>query len=159
MGNCLALQDNVVRVMKADGEILEYKSPILAHQVLKEFSGHAISDSVPVLRQLQPNTKLLAGHLYYLVPPPPKAGKKKVRFAEPEVQGSQDSSSVVRIKVVISKQELQALLNKGGISVNTVDMLSLLPGEQATENEDKCHKKDDGFEGWKPALESIPELV
>ncbi|XP_054787797.1 uncharacterized protein LOC129293727 [Prosopis cineraria] len=156
MGNCLVLQDNVVQVMKPDGEILEYKSPILVHQVLDEFSGHSISDSVPALRHLQPNTKLLAGHLYYLVLPTPKAVKKKVRFQDPEVQGSQESSGVVRIKVVISKQELQALLRKGGISVNNVNMLSLLHGEQVTESEDKCHN---GFHGWKPALESIPELV
>ncbi|KAK4281657.1 hypothetical protein QN277_013122 [Acacia crassicarpa] len=159
MGNCLVLPDNVVQVMKTDGEILEYKSPILVHQVLKEFSGHAISESVPVLRRLQPNTKLLADHLYYLVPPSQEPAKKKVRFADPEVQDSQESSSVVRIKVVISKQELQAMLNKGGISVNNVNMLSLLPGEPVTESEDKSHKKNEGLQGWKPALESIPELV
>lgn len=42
MGNCLVLlQENVVRVMKTDGKILEYKALIKVEQVLIDFSGHA----------------------------------------------------------------------------------------------------------------------
>ncbi|KAJ1379824.1 hypothetical protein SESBI_46542 [Sesbania bispinosa] len=159
MGNCLVLEANVVRIMKSDGKVLEYKTPIKVHQILNQFSGHAISDS---LKHLHPNSRLLNGHLYYLVPlPPPKANsKKKVRFAEPEVVEGAKESGVVRIKLVISKQELQHMvLQKGGISVN--EMLSLAHGDRGLimdGEEDVCRKNDDGSQVWKPVLESIPEV-
>ena len=160
MGNCLVVQENIVRIMKADGKILEYKAPIKVEQVLIEFSGHAVSDSLQVLRHLQPNAKLLSGQLYYLVPlplpPPSPKASKKVRFADPEVQGVQESS-VVTIKLVITKQELRDMLQKGGVSVDK--MLSLVHGEKGIdEGEDLSEKCDDGSQGWRPALESIPEV-
>ncbi|KAK7244895.1 hypothetical protein RIF29_39724 [Crotalaria pallida] len=163
MGNCLVLQENIVRVMKTDGKILEYKTPIKVEQVLTEFSGHAVSDSLPVLQHLQPNIKLLCGKLYYLVPLPlplrPPKASKKVRFANPEVQGVEESK-VVRIKVVISKQELHDMLQKGGISVEK--MLLSIHSEKVMDggDEDLSEKGDDvsTHPGWKPALESIPEV-
>ena len=155
MGNCLVLQESVVKIMKTDGKILEYKAPIKVQQVLTEFSGHAVADS---LRHLQPNTRLHGGQLYYLIPPPPpsaKARKKKVRFADQEVEGVQENK-VVRIKLVISKQELHNMLHEGGISVTK--MMSLVHGEEGIEEEDKSTKSDGDFREWKPALESIPEV-
>ncbi|XP_061361941.1 uncharacterized protein LOC133305715 [Gastrolobium bilobum] len=160
MGNCLVLQENMVRIMKTDGKILEYKkTPIKVHQVLNQFPGHAISDSLPVLHHLHPNTTLHNGQLYYLVPlphPSPKATKKKVRFAEPEVAEGAHESGVVRIKLVISKQELHDILQKEGISIH--EMLSLVHGEKGFDGQDECKKCDDGSQGWKPALESIAEV-
>ncbi|KAJ7976129.1 DUF4228 domain-containing protein [Quillaja saponaria] len=158
MGNCLVLQENIVKIMKADGKILEYKAPIKVQQVLSEFSGHAISDTVPVIRHLQQDTRLFGGQLYYLVPlplPSPKVGKKKVRFLNPEVQIEKESS-VVRVKLVISKQQLQDMLQKEGISVN--EMVARLQSEEGIDGGDVL-KTDDCCEGWKPVLESIPELI
>ncbi|KAI5425475.1 uncharacterized protein LOC127125645 [Lathyrus oleraceus] len=89
-----------------------------------------------------------------VLPPPPPAspkGVKKVRFANPEVQDVH-KSSVVRIKLVISKQKLQDMLDNGGISVDK--MLSLAHGE------DLCKENDDDSLGeWKPELKSIPEVI
>ncbi|CAL0326735.1 unnamed protein product [Lupinus luteus] len=127
MGNCLVLQENVVRIMKIDGKILEYKIPIKVEQVLKEFSGHAVYDSLPFLQHLHPNTKLVCDQFYYLVPlPTPQLPKaiKKVRFSDPEVQ----ESRVVRVKIVISKKELHDMLQKEGISVEK--MLSRVQNEK-----------------------------
>ncbi|XP_020213766.1 uncharacterized protein LOC109797992 [Cajanus cajan] len=154
MGNCLVLQENVVKIMKTDGKILEYKIPIKVEEVLIQFSGHAVSESLTVLRYLEPNTKLLKGKLYYLVPLPPPSPKtnKKVRFADPEVQDMK-KSNVVRIKVVISKQELQDMLQSGGFSVSK--MMSLVHEDKG---EDLSQKSEDVSQGWKPALESIPEV-
>ncbi|CAL0310523.1 unnamed protein product [Lupinus luteus] len=157
MGNCLVLQDKVVRIMKTDGKILEYKTPIKVEQVLSEFSGHAVSDSLQVLQHLQPSTKLLCSQFYYLVPlpkPPSPKASKKVRFANPEVQGVQESR-VVRIKLVISKQELHDMLQKEGISVEKI--LSKVQNGKVVDadNEDLSL---DVSEGWKPALESISEV-
>lgn len=177
MGNCLVVQENVVRVMKTDGKILEYRTPIRVEEVVVQFSGHAVSDSQTVLRHLQPNTKLLSGQLYYLVPlpqtptptptaaPPSPKARKKVRFANPEVQdvqkSSSSSSSVVRIKLVISKHELQHMLLQNGGNISVDKMLSLVHGEKGIEDgEDLLSQKtsDDGSLGWKPALDSIPEI-
>ncbi|BAT85869.1 hypothetical protein LR48_Vigan03g243300 [Vigna angularis] len=154
MGNCLVLQEKVVRIMKTDGKILEYKTPIRVEEVLLQFSGHAVSESLTVVRYLEPQTKLVRGQLYHLValPPPSPKTNKKVRFADPEVQDVQ-KSNVVRIKLVISKQELQDMLQNGGFSVS--NMLSLVDEVKV---EDLSQKNDDVSQGWKPALESIPEV-
>ncbi|GER33730.1 D-alanine--D-alanine ligase A [Striga asiatica] len=115
--------------MKPDGKILEYKSPIKVHQVLSEFTHHSLSDRVPVSKHMHPNADLAGARLYYLLPlpvPPPQKkpaeesknrSKKRVRFTE-DVKGGGSSDGpqgetaggAVRIKIVISKQELQAML-------------------------------------------------
>lgn len=160
MGNCLVLEASmVVKIVKSDGKTLKYKTPIKVHQILKQFSNHAVSDSQ--LMHLHPNTKLLNDELYYLVPlplPSPKANKKKVRFAEPEIEGGGASESgLIRIKLVISKQELQHMVHNGGISVN--EMLSLVHDEKGVDGtQDVCRRIDYCSQGWKPALESIPEV-
>lgn len=161
MGNCLVLEEKSVSVMKTDGKILEYKAPIQVHQILSEFSHHAISDKLPVVKHLHPNTELLQGKLYYLLPLPQPAKKKttpkkKVRFAEDVVEKERRSSGAVRIKLVITKQELQAILAKEGVSVE--DMMS-----QAKKEPIKIlsFDRDEGgmdLKGRSPALESIPEV-
>ncbi|TKV99311.1 hypothetical protein SEVIR_8G034400v4 [Setaria viridis] len=55
----------------------------------------------------------------------------------------------VRVKLVISKQELKKMLDKEGMSLD--DMVSLMRKEQASDREQDC------CGGWRPALESIPE--
>ncbi|OAY40858.1 uncharacterized protein LOC110622471 [Manihot esculenta] len=152
MGNCLVLQEKLIKVMKPDGKILEYKAPITVHQVLSDFSGHAISDSLQAFQHLLPETKLLGGKLYYLVPlplPSPKA-KKKVRFSVPEEEDKKEN--IVRIKLVISKQELQEILQKEGVTVDS--MISQLQDQRRVETVDTS----DNTGYWKPVLESIPEI-
>ncbi|GMI71053.1 hypothetical protein like AT3G10120 [Hibiscus trionum] len=132
MGNCLAAEDKVIRVMQPDGKIFEYQAPINVQQVLSDFSGHALSDSFSGFHHLRPDAKLLSGQLYYLVPlpsPSKKGRKKKVRFSDPEVNDdSQGNPGVVRIKLIISKQELQELLQRGGVSAE--DMVSQIQSKQ-----------------------------
>ncbi|MED6206727.1 hypothetical protein PIB30_029583 [Stylosanthes scabra] len=192
MGNCLVLhhENNMVRVMKSDGKILEYKPPIKVHQVLAQFSGHhAISQSLQPIHHLHPNTKLLKGHIFYLVPvsspslqsPSPRSSskKKKVRFAEQEVvvmeekgakensinTNDDDKNGVVRIKVVISKQKLLDMMMQKAEIISVDELLSLADhGGRVIE---ECHdnnnnnnhdNNNNGSIGWKPCLESIPEL-
>ncbi|CAN0847050.1 Uncharacterized protein At1g66480 [Linum grandiflorum] len=184
MGNCMVVEEKVLKVMRPDGKILEYSTPILAHEVLSDFPGQysalsaAASDSSSVQQHiLIPDAKLLGGKLYFLVPIPcstpqlavKKKTKKKVRFCVPEVkkqsikmeEESEEKSGggVVRIKLVISKQELEELLKRGGVSMR--DMVSHLQGQQqqrmvkkVAEEEEEEENDDD----WKPSLESIPEL-
>ncbi|KAL7092228.1 hypothetical protein ACP275_12G152800 [Erythranthe tilingii] len=159
MGNCLVLEEKIVRVMKTDGKILEYKSPIKVHQILSEFSNHAISDKLPVLKHLHPNTEMVQNHLYYLLPPPlpiktttaTKTKKKKtVRFSDDVIDNHENraTGSVVRIKLVISKKELQAMLINGGVSVD--DLISNQMQKEESTNGRAV--------SLSPALESIPEV-
>ncbi|KAF5750514.1 hypothetical protein HS088_TW03G00851 [Tripterygium wilfordii] len=157
MGNCLVVEDKVIRVMKPDGKILEYRAPINVNQVTSEFSGHAISDSLQVIHHhLLPETKLLGGHLYYLEPlpssPPEIRKKKKVRFSNPETE----ESGVVRIKIIISKQELHEILQKEGVSAD--DMLSHLQFPEKVSKVDRSSEEEENSNRWKPALESIAEV-
>ncbi|XP_047963798.1 uncharacterized protein LOC125208257 [Salvia hispanica] len=150
MGNCLvAEQKSVISVMKTDGKIIEYKSPIKVHQILCEYSHHAITDKLPVVKHLHPNTELLRGRLYYLLPlPVPAKKKKRVRFSDDVVEEERRrGTGAVRIKVVISKKELQAMLAKEGVSVE--EMITEVRKEPL-----KIDSKSIGLKG----LESIPEL-
>ncbi|XVF55731.1 hypothetical protein PTKIN_Ptkin06aG0060400 [Pterospermum kingtungense] len=163
MGNCLVLEEKVIRVMKTDGKILEYQAPIKVQQVLSDFSGHALSDSISGnFQHLQPDSKLLSGHLYYLIPvpsPSQKSKKKKVRFSNPEVTSDKQESpaGVIRIKLVISKQELQELLQRG-VSVHDMASVSRIQSEQSTNGIDTSDDAGDNCRGWKPVLDSIAEV-
>ncbi|KAK4730731.1 hypothetical protein R3W88_023719 [Solanum pinnatisectum] len=187
MGNCIVLQEKVVKVMKTDGKILEYKAPIKVHQILSQFSSHVISNSHQVIenQHLQPDDDLLGGQIYYLLPslPKPKSAKKKVKFGNDQVkkkvkfanddqlvndhekvnfandqvellEANHDhhhKKEVIRVKIVISKKELQELLSssEGGI-IKVDDMIkSTTIVEESTIN----------GKGWKPILDIIPEIL
>ncbi|XP_060184521.1 uncharacterized protein LOC132614156 isoform X1 [Lycium barbarum] len=168
MGNCIVLQEKIVKVVKKDGKILEYKAPIKVHQVLSQFSGHVISNSLQVIdnQHLQPDDDLLGGQIYYLLPqlpvqPPPKSAKKKVKFVSDQVKKKvkfandqlveeevKQKTEVVRIKIVITKKELQALLNSEDGLIKVGDIKSTTIVDDSTTN---------GIE-WKPVLDIIPEL-
>ncbi|XP_065043250.1 uncharacterized protein LOC135676235 [Musa acuminata AAA Group] len=141
MGNCLILQEKkVIEIMRMDGEVLRYPSPLKVQQVLNEFPGHAISDALPVIACLDPEKRMRHGQLYYLLPP-----KKPV--AETSA-----GEGLVRIKLVVSKQELKEMVRKGGVSLD--DMMSLLRREQ--QGRGGASEKERAME-WRPTLESIPE--
>ncbi|XP_077240046.1 uncharacterized protein LOC143880955 [Tasmannia lanceolata] len=162
MGNCLVLQENVIKIMKVDGKILEYKPPLKVHQVLSEFSGHLISDELPVLQNLRPETKMRSGCLYYLLPPPLPSiedNRKALEAKNPvtniaTVAG--EGMGVVRIRVVVTKQELKDMLTKEGVSVD--DVISYLQKKPTIDDAgDDDNGSSEGYRGWRPVLESIPE--
>ncbi|WOL02291.1 hypothetical protein Cni_G11010 [Canna indica] len=140
MGNCLVLQEKkVIKIMRMDGEILQYQSPLQVQQVLDEFPGHAISNELPVVTYLDPAMSMRHGQLYYLLPP-----------KKPAAQTSDAGAGVIRIKLVITKKELKDMLRKGGVSPD--DMLSFLQREQSNRSTEKERSVE-----WRPTLESIPE--
>lgn len=152
MGNCIAVQEKVIKVMKTNGEILEYRAPIKVQQLLSDHAGHAVSDQLPAVRHLRPDSSMVSGHLYYLLPSP--------EFDRKEVEGEkQGRSGVVRIKVVIRKQELEVMLTKGEV-LSVDDLVSISQLQQKKQSDDDNDNSFDGNRrrGWKPVLASIPEV-
>ena len=88
----------------------------------------------------------------------PSPGSLKVQEAltEPGVlpvkapAAAVDPAGAVRVKLVISKQELKKMLDKEGMSLD--DMVSLMRKEAGDREREECCGV-----GWRPALESIPE--
>ncbi|WOK97323.1 hypothetical protein Cni_G06031 [Canna indica] len=142
MGNCLVLDQEreVIKIMRMDGEILEYQSTLSVQQVLDEFPGHAIADELPALQYLDPANCMKHGQLYYLLLLPPKMPVATERGG-------------IRVKMIVTKQELKELLSKGGFSHG--DMVSLLRRE---ERRSVAIGKERKLE-WKPTLERIPEGI
>lgn len=138
-----------------DGKILEYKAPLQVHQVLSEFAGHSISDGLPVRRHLPSNTEMRGGHLYYLLPPPLPSSNTDVKASNTSnpMVDADHGKGVVRIKMVITKQELRDMLAKGGLSVD--QLISQLQKKQSADS--VGGDANETYRGWKPALESIPE--
>ncbi|THG14851.1 uncharacterized protein At1g66480-like [Camellia sinensis] len=158
MGNCIAIckpnsnksgsesaadeHRKVLQVVKTDGKILEFKSPITVKDFLVNFSGFSIAVSQILSKPLPPSYELKLGKTYHLLPPPPSP---PTSTAEKTAQ----SNGVKRIKVVITKQQLQELLSKQR-SIEDV----LLSG---LERKSSSSSVDSASTCWKPKLESIPE--
>uniref|UniRef100_A0ACD5Y4U5 Uncharacterized protein n=1 Tax=Avena sativa TaxID=4498 RepID=A0ACD5Y4U5_AVESA len=130
MGNCLVIQDrkeiNVMGVV--DGEILK--------ALPAPPSKGAEADALPAGDM---------GQLYRLFP----AAAGKVPSAADDDQGA-----VVRVKLVISKQELRRMLGKDEQALSMDDMVALMrrrSEEQRRQQQISCCR------GWRPALHSIPE--
>ncbi|KAL5710645.1 hypothetical protein ACHQM5_021184 [Ranunculus cassubicifolius] len=144
MGNCLVSASKFVQVMKIDGERLEYKVPVKVYQVLSEFPGHSISDSLPVRRHLSSDTDMHGGCLYYLLPPLLPATAKVMNNVKEKSKGT----GLVRIKIVMTKQELREMLAK---EIQSVDEIVC----QMQNKENRERYRNCG--GWKPVLDSITE--
>ncbi|ESQ40302.1 hypothetical protein EUTSA_v10014801mg [Eutrema salsugineum] len=180
MGNCLVMEKKVIKIVRNDGKVLEYREPIRVHHILTQFSGHSLFDNnTRHHRHLLPEAKLLSGRLYYLLPTTMNQNKKKnkkVTFANPEVEderlvnedhdddsGTESSTnssddnkinlSVVRMKIVVHKQELEKLLQGG--PVHEMMYQSLEKQVLLTDHHDdnlECNR------GWRPVLDCIPEF-
>jgi len=145
MGNCLALgkpisgscciactmrkRVKVVKVAKEDGKILEFSSPIHVKDILINFPTNAIGDSKNATETLSQDHELKGGKLYYLIP----------RNKEAE----QGSGGTKRIKILITKQQLQRLVTK---EMSLQELLSVVKTDVVSLTCDR-----------KPILDSIPE--
>ncbi|CAF1791845.1 hypothetical protein F2Q70_00006752 [Brassica cretica] len=171
MGNCLVMEKKVIKIVRNDGKVLEYREPTTVRHILTQFSGHSLFDNNSTCHLL-PDAKLFCGRVYYLVPTTMKKKKtKKVTFADPEVEedarvlreevfdtcesnidgGDNKNVSVMRMKIVVSKQELEKLLQGGSVHemvYQTLEKQTLLSDDDNLE----CNT------GWRPMLDGIPEI-
>ncbi|XP_061340562.1 uncharacterized protein LOC133287026 [Gastrolobium bilobum] len=140
-GSCfpgaMAKKGKFVRVAKPDGKILEFSSPIHVKDILTNFPVYGIGVSKKASESLSPDHELKAGRLYYLLPSlhsPPSL--TSIGNKEPD-------SGIKRIKVIITKQQLQQLVTK---QISLEDILSQV---QTVDVNSPSNRK--------PKLDSIPE--
>jgi len=127
----------IVRVAKPDGKILEFSTPIHVKDILENYPASGVGVSKKVTEPLSLDHELKAGRLYYLLPslhsPPNLASLRDV-----ETDGG-----IKRIKVIITKQQLERLVNK---QISVEDILSEV---QTVGVKFPNHRK--------PKLDTIPE--
>lgn len=166
MGNCLVLykpttrscdgaaedkNHKVLKIVKIDGKVLELKSPITVNDLLANFSGFGVSVSESASQNLPSTYKLKVGKKYYLRPFLNSTGIISPTNTSSPVETEEAAEGVKRIKVVITKQQLQELLSK---QISVEDVLSGLGvGGRTTSS---C--VDSASTCWKPKLEPIEEL-
>ncbi|KAF0896497.1 hypothetical protein E2562_024356 [Oryza meyeriana var. granulata] len=141
MGNCLVIQDDrdkEIKIMGMDGgEILKLQQDALAG--FPPSHGIVSDDDAAVPAQQHLDDMAAAGQLYHLFP---------AKAAPPAAAAAVDTGGVVRVKLVISKQQLKKMLHKDAISLD--DMVSLMQKQASEQEIISCR-------GWRPALKSIPE--
>ncbi|BFG19379.1 hypothetical protein CerSpe_056530 [Prunus speciosa] len=119
--------------------------------MLMNFSGSGISVSKQASELLPPYYKLKLGKVYYMIP---LLGSVASDASSAGIISSvdvteKDRAATTRIKIVITKQQLQELLTR---QISVQEVLS------ASGLEQKSCSFNDSSTNWKPRLESIPEL-
>nr|KYP57049.1 hypothetical protein KK1_003303 [Cajanus cajan] len=130
----MAKKVKVVRVAKPDGKILEFSIPIHVKDILTNYPDYCVGVSKEVTESLSPDHELKAGRLYYLLPS---------LHTPPNLKSLKTGGGVKRIKVVITKQQLEQLVTKQ-ISVEDILSEAQTVGVNFPSNR-------------KPKLDSIPE--
>ncbi|KAJ1381010.1 hypothetical protein SESBI_45546 [Sesbania bispinosa] len=134
----MAKQGKVVRIAKPDGKILEFSSPIHVKDILTaNFPAYGIGVSKKAIEPLPPDHELKAGRLYHLIP------SLCSHPNLPSLGNKEPGDGIKRIKVVITKQQLEQLVTK---QISLEDILSEVQtvGANLSINQ-------------KPKLDSIPE--
>lgn len=134
MGNCLgrceiypglsivvsgmSKQSKVVRVVKLDGKIIEFSSPILVKDVLKNFPELHLgaSNEASESEHLCPDYELRAGRLYFLLRS--QCGSSSNGSS---IGNSEMASGSKRVKIVITRKQLEMLVSK---QISLEDVLS-----------------------------------
>ncbi|KAI6672492.1 hypothetical protein NL676_000398 [Syzygium grande] len=130
IGNCVSCisisprqQGEVLQIVKLDGKIAKLTAPVL----VKDLSTNLV---------------------YYVLPAAAAAAMSPERVPSTSGQSEQSDGVKKRIKIVITKQQLQQLLSK---SVSVEEIL-------AGTNKETCQDRGlDSPRNWRPRLDSIPE--
>lgn len=195
MGNCMqSLAGDIfnekavefVRVMRADGKVLEFRAPVSVDDLLNGHEGYTVVHPDPVHEPLRADCKLIPGEVYYLLPADQSNDGSCLQgrpISIPAIVSMSDfnrsedaddcssehasdpgrtkfasavknkESGAVRLKVVITKQQLAALLAKDPTDKISAleNLLVRLPAvaREPTSTARNC--------GWRPALERIAE--
>jgi len=174
--------EEIIMVMRTDGMIMEYMPPLVVRDVMAAFPQHSVAHSEDAhCRSLSPDQKLVPGQLYRLLilPDSPSLSKDAVlpegksidngrmegrisseRHAStrtpPSVECVENGSGIIRVKMVMSKRELEALLSHR--SIKEKSFLRHLQCKGLYIKEDYVARRRCGKDGWRPSLESIVEV-
>ncbi|KAE9608824.1 hypothetical protein Lal_00020182 [Lupinus albus] len=130
---CISKQGKFVRVAKPDGKVLEFSSPIHVKDILNKFPDFGVCVSKEeTSHPLSLDHELKTRRLYHLIPS---------MLSSPNINTTQGNTK--RIKVVITKQQLEKLVTK---QISIEDILT----EVQTVSVDFPNKQ-------KPKLDPIPE--
>lgn len=172
MGNCLDLgrgivmsreiEEQFIKIKKVDGKILEYRGRLFVKDLLRDYDGHAVSNCESSRsHQLSPEYELLPGQIYYLVPNNTRDVSSNDgginNFNEKGQEGAmkpEGDNGVVRLKIVITKRQLEEMLSKSLSNKNT-SIEDMIVEFQSKSREDPSVKPS--YSGWRPSLESISE--
>lgn len=167
-----------IMVMRSDGKIMEYTPPLLVTDLMAAFPQYSVVHSEDATgRPLSPDQTLVPGHLYRLliIPDLPSFSRDAVlsevksidndRFEgtisserrastrpPPSVKYVENGSGIIRVKMVVSKRELQELLSHPSRKEKSFLPQLMLRGE------DDVTRGRGVNDGWRPSLESIPEV-
>lgn len=186
MGNCLQLgrgillsreiEEQLIKIKKVDGKILEYRAHLFVKDLLMDYDGHAVVNCESSCHQLSPEYELLPGQIYFLVPNKTactdvssndggisfnQKGQEGVPLKPADDKVVSEKNGVVRLKIVITKRQLEEMLSKSMSNKKTSieDMIVEFQSKsQIMEpaREDPASVKPT-YSGWRPSLESISE--
>lgn len=133
----LSICRKVLKVVKMDGKVMEFKAPVMVRELLVNYEGFGVKSSRKSSEELPPSYELQLGRIYYLLPR---------EFRAPAAADGGATAAVKRIKVVITKKQLEELLSK------KTSMEKIIFGiDKACSN--------DLATNWKPNLAPIPEEI
>jgi len=168
-------EEEFIVVTRSDGKIMEYTPPLLVRDLMAAYPQHSLvhSEDATCL-SLSPDKKLVPGQPYRLLRTPnsPSLSKNAV-LSEAEsidngrisrerrvstrvlssVKNVQNGSRIIRVKTVISKRELEALLSECSKEKKSVEQVMIQL--QCKAKEEQVAKRCST--GWRPSLQSIPE--
>ncbi|KAK2633874.1 hypothetical protein Ddye_028666 [Dipteronia dyeriana] len=139
----------VLRIVKVDGKLLEMKSPVKVEEILTSFSGSGIGVSEKASEFLPLNYQLKLGKVYYVIP---SINSEKEKAVEAETDAK--AGGVKRIKVVITKKQLQQLLEK---QLSIEEVLLAVERRSSSTSSASWEVESPTRSNWKPKLEAIPE--
>lgn len=172
-------REEFILVMRSDGKIIEYMPPLVVRDLMAAYPQHSVVHSEDAKGCfLSADKKLVPGQLYRLrlIPDSPSLSKDAIlseaksahnRSLDDSISSerrasSQPPSSVqngrgfIRVKMVMSKRELDALLSDR--SMNEKSLFSRLQCKVQNSKEDYLATRRWSNDGWRPSLESIPEI-
>ncbi|GAB2228537.1 hypothetical protein Droror1_Dr00022657 [Drosera rotundifolia] len=140
--NRVALDEDfskVLQVVKLDGKVIEFDAPIRVKDLLAAYPNLYVGAFREATQPLPLDCKLKVGGIYYLLP----------YFADRPCKDDEqiDDAPAKRVKMVITKQQLQLLLSK---DIRIEDFFLEL-------DKGSCRSLDDAARSWRPTLQAIPE--
>lgn len=155
-GNCVSCisisarrQGKFLQIVKLDGKIIKLTAPVLVKDLSRNLGGSGIGLSKGDSKRLPLNHVLNLGKVYYVLPADAAAATMSPERGPSTASQSEQSDGVKkRIKIVITKQQLQQLLSKS------------LSVEEVLAGSEKGISQGRGLDSpgnWRPRLDSIPE--